>query len=101
VRRVTLWLRKSAGRKDEPEYFIRDFADMDDVYQKGRFNNRTFSEDDKFEEGVFLTNEELTAFKREAFEAALDMIDCDGRVCDWKPPTFEDYQQQQKAVTDE
>lgn len=69
MRRVRLWLRRSDGRADDPEYYIRDFADLDDRYQRERFNNRTFSEQDKFEDGVFLTLDEWQSFQREQVKA--------------------------------
>lgn len=59
MRRIKLWLKRSHGNPREPEFFIKYCIDIDDEYQKDNFNNRTISEDDKFEEGFFMTKEDL------------------------------------------
>lgn len=66
MRRLQLWLRED-DRTDT--YFIKDLLDLDDPFHKDRFAHRTFSDIDKFEEGYFLTNQELEAVAREAYSA--------------------------------
>jgi hypothetical protein len=97
MRRVKLWLREHNNF-----LFIKDFIDLDDPIQFPRFDNRTFSEIDKFEEGVFYTNEELQSLKEEIWNAAREIKatgeffeDMDVVYNKWD--TFADYQKSKGA----
>jgi hypothetical protein len=89
MRRLQLWLQKDNCSRG---YFLRDVVDMDDPYWKDRFNYRTFSARDKFETGIFYTNEEFKAEMRKAFEAAREDIEMSEHEDYYETNKYKDFE---------